>query len=203
MARAERPRRTQAQRTEETRAALVDATIRAIRDDGYRATTTRRVAEYAGVSLGAVAHHFPTRAALIEAALDEVAARVARDLEAEIGALAGVTSTRSRVVLDTLWRSLNDEAFLVWLRVWIAAAEDPDLRDAVLAADARMRALFRRILPPLAPPHVSPTDWLRRMNVAMDTIRGLNLVTFYQPRVDPPRDHWPAARRELVRMLEA
>lgn len=203
MARAERPRRTQAQRTEETRAALVDATIRAIRDDGYRATTTRRVAEYAGVSLGAVAHHFPTRAALIEAALDEVAARVARDLEAEIGALAGVTSTRSRVVLDTLWRSLNDEAFLVWLRVWIAAAEDPDLRDTVLAADARMRALFRRILPPLAPPHVSPADWLRRMNVAMDTIRGLNLVTFYQPRVDPPRDHWPAARRELVRMLEA
>ena len=41
-------RRTQAQRTEETRHRLIDATIRAIRDDGYRATTTRRIADYAG-----------------------------------------------------------------------------------------------------------------------------------------------------------
>ncbi len=203
MVTAERPRRTQAQRTEETRAALVDATIRAIRDDGYRATTTRRVAEYAGVSLGAVAHHFPTRAALIGATLDEVATRVARNLEAETSALGGATSTRSRVLLDTLWRSLNDEAFLVWLRVWIAAGEDPDLRDAVLAADRHMRALFQRVIPPLAPAHVSPADWLRRVNVALDTIRGLNLMTFYQPRNDTPRDHWPNARRELVRMLDA
>lgn len=203
MSSASGPRRTQPQRTEHTRGVLVQATIQAIRDDGYRATTTRRVASYAGVSLGALAHHFPNRSDLIAAALDAVAARLIHSVQVETNALRRGTADASRRLLDALWRSFTDEAFLVWLRVWLAAADDPDLRDAVLEADRRMSRNLARILPRLAPDSLSTTDWMRRLNVCLDAIRGLCLIQHYQPRREPAPDRWQPTRRELIRLLDS
>ncbi|HUD94680.1 TetR/AcrR family transcriptional regulator [Sphingobium sp.] len=58
-------RRTQEERTAQTRLALIDATIAAISDLGYTGASTTLIAEKAGVSRGAMMHHFPTRAALM------------------------------------------------------------------------------------------------------------------------------------------
>ncbi|MFZ3268217.1 MAG: helix-turn-helix domain-containing protein, partial [Mycobacterium sp.] len=62
---------TQQARRDQTRARLIEATIRSIADHGYPATTTRQIAESAGASLGAIAHHFPARVDLIATALEE------------------------------------------------------------------------------------------------------------------------------------
>jgi AcrR family transcriptional regulator len=53
------PRRTQAERREQTRTALLDATVSCLVDLGFSATTTTEVTRRAGVSLGAVMHDFP------------------------------------------------------------------------------------------------------------------------------------------------
>lgn len=197
-----RPRRTQAQRMEQTRSVLVAAAIRALRDDGYRLTTTRRVADYAGVSLGAVAHHFPTRAGLITAALDAVSARLVADVVARTGALRADDPDRTGALLDIMWGSFTGEPFLVWLRVWLAAAEDPELRAAVIEVDRELAGNLTRLLPPLAPDAMDQADWMRRVNVALDAMRGLCLLQHYQPRDGSPTpDRWPATRRELIRLL--
>ena len=54
-------RRTQQQRSDETRAALLDATIICLHEVGYAGTSTTLVSERAGVSRGAQTHHFPTK----------------------------------------------------------------------------------------------------------------------------------------------
>jgi AcrR family transcriptional regulator len=54
-------RRTQAERRESTRTALLDAAVECLIDEGYAAVTTRGVAERAGVSQGAQQHHFDGR----------------------------------------------------------------------------------------------------------------------------------------------
>ncbi|TSE01586.1 TetR family transcriptional regulator [Skermania sp. ID1734] len=195
-------RRTQAERTERTRSLLVEAAIRAIRDDGYQAATTRRVAEYAGVSLGAVAHHFPTRADLIAATLDHVATRVVGAIKEEAAALEGGAQDLG-ALLDVLWRNFTGESFVVWVRVWLAAAADPDLHVAVAAADRRMSENLARVLPPFAPAGLGAADWIRRVNVALDAIRGLSLLETYKPGEAPMPDRWLATRRELLRMLES
>src|SRR5438045_9398121 len=61
-------RRTQAERTASTRAALLDATIDCLVEYGYAHLTTTRVVERAGVSRGAQVHHFPTKAELVSEA---------------------------------------------------------------------------------------------------------------------------------------
>ena len=47
-----RPRRTQAERTAETRSKLIEATVECLIDHGYSGTTTLAVCRRAGVSHG-------------------------------------------------------------------------------------------------------------------------------------------------------
>src|ERR1700684_3852380 len=65
-------RRTQAERTEETRTAILKAAANLIRRRGYARFRTAEVAEEAGLSRGAQLHHFPTKDSLVVATLEYV-----------------------------------------------------------------------------------------------------------------------------------
>ncbi|NOW48241.1 AcrR family transcriptional regulator [Novosphingobium sp. SG751A] len=67
-----RTRRSQEERTAETREALIDAAIATIHEQGYTAASTTLIAERAGVSRGAILHQFGTRAALMAEVVAEV-----------------------------------------------------------------------------------------------------------------------------------
>lgn len=66
-----RVRRTQAQRTSATRAALLDACAQTLATVGYAATTTTTVAVRAGVSRGALQYTFQDRAEMMLAVVGE------------------------------------------------------------------------------------------------------------------------------------
>jgi AcrR family transcriptional regulator len=71
-----RPRRTQADRSATTRAALVKAARGLFADQGFTATSRDQIAERAGVTRGALYHHFESKTA--------VAAAVVAELEDEL-----------------------------------------------------------------------------------------------------------------------
>src|SRR3954453_15810636 len=98
------PRRNQAQRSAATRAALLDATLECLVEDGYANTTTARVAERAGLSRGAHLHHFRTRDALLAAAADHLTHRRHAQL---LAAAEQLPASGDRVGrgLDLLWSS--------------------------------------------------------------------------------------------------
>src|ERR1700747_1260126 len=75
-----KPRRTQAERRAATRAALLDAALECLIEEGYANLTTRNVAERAGVSQGTQMHYFPTRAAFLAEAVRHVAFRLAAEV---------------------------------------------------------------------------------------------------------------------------
>jgi len=65
-------RRTQAERSETTRKQLLDAAAKLIRQNGFGGLRTIEVAKVAGVSRGALLHHFPSKHALVVAVLTHV-----------------------------------------------------------------------------------------------------------------------------------
>ena len=65
-------RRTQAERSETTRKQLLDAATKLIRQKGFGGLRTIEVASLAGVSRGALMHHFPSKHALVVAVLTYV-----------------------------------------------------------------------------------------------------------------------------------
>jgi AcrR family transcriptional regulator len=66
------PRRTQAERSEATRKQLLEAATKLIRQNGFGGLRTIEVANVAGVSRGALLHHFPSKHALVVAVLNHV-----------------------------------------------------------------------------------------------------------------------------------
>lgn len=72
----QRPRRTQADRSATTRSALVKAARELFADQGFAATSRDEIAERAGVTRGALYHHFESKTA--------VAAAVVAELEQEL-----------------------------------------------------------------------------------------------------------------------
>jgi AcrR family transcriptional regulator len=66
------PRRTQAERRETTRKQLLEAAAKLIRQKGFGGLRTIEVAAVAGVSRGALLHHFPNKHALVVGVLTYV-----------------------------------------------------------------------------------------------------------------------------------
>ena len=73
--------RTQQQRREETRRALLDATVESLIEVGFARTTTLEVQRRADVSRGALLHHFPSKAELLVAAVDHLAEKRAAEMK--------------------------------------------------------------------------------------------------------------------------
>jgi AcrR family transcriptional regulator len=74
--------RTQQQRREETRRALLDAAVESLIEVGFARTTTLEVQRRAGVSRGALLHHFPSKAELLVAAVAHLAEMRAKEMKA-------------------------------------------------------------------------------------------------------------------------
>ena len=139
--------RTQQERREDTRARLLGATIDCLVDHGYAGTTTQRVQDRAGLSRGALLHHFATKEALLVAAVSHVAdAQIARVRDE-----AAVTNPGDPV--EMLRRIMSGPLFLAGLELWAAARTEPALLAALLPAERRVGAAVRRLVDDLFPDH--------------------------------------------------
>jgi AcrR family transcriptional regulator len=74
-------RRSNASRSQETRHALVAAARELFAEQGYSATGTPDVAARAGLTRGALYHHFADKQAVFRAVVEAEAAAVAREIE--------------------------------------------------------------------------------------------------------------------------
>lgn len=74
--------RSNRERTEQTRQALIDAGRRLFVEKGYAETATPEIVEAAGVTRGALYHHFEDKKALFRAVIEREAQAVAQAIEA-------------------------------------------------------------------------------------------------------------------------
>jgi AcrR family transcriptional regulator len=143
-------RRTQAERTATTRAALLAATVDTLVERGYRGTTTSDVARRAGVSYGAALHHFPTKTDLLCAAVGHVLESRTADFRKAMADLPPGTATREAAI-DVLWKMFQGPAFTAWLELSLAARTEPEIAPAVERVDREFAEtsveLFRELFP--------------------------------------------------------
>jgi AcrR family transcriptional regulator len=135
-------RRTQAQRRADTIAALVDATIATISEVGYHGTTATEICARAGVSQGALFHHFPTLVDLVVTALGRMTEqRIARYVEFADDVMASVGEPAD--LLRMAGQLAGDPVATVWAEVTIAARTDLELRQRVGPAIEARWSLIR------------------------------------------------------------
>lgn len=168
-----RVRRTQEERTAETRRALVDAAIRVIHRLGYGGATTALIAEEAGVSRGAILHHFGTRAVLMAEVIRDVFEKEQEeysrlDAEAHLGHRASDWPAM-------LWRVFSQPSGLAVLEILQAARSDPELSDRVKATQQAIEELATDAMN--ANFH-APKDalFVDRMRLIVWAVRGLSIA---------------------------
>ena len=88
-------RRTQAERTAETRRRILDAVVESIAELGFQRTTATEIAKRAGVTWGAVQHHFGAKGGILEAVLEDTFER----FEERLGDVSAEAPLARRVAL--------------------------------------------------------------------------------------------------------
>lgn len=97
---AAKARRTQAERTHETRTRILDAAVEVLHRKGYAEFRTADVAKAAGVSRGAQLHHFATKEKLVFATMEHVFDQVKQTSERRAKALRPGEDPLERIVAD-------------------------------------------------------------------------------------------------------
>lgn len=164
-----------------TREGLLDATIRCLVEYGYAGTTTQRIQEAAGVSRGALLHHFPSKAELLVAAIHHIADIRLRHL-GEVAADLGDGPEALAQLVQAIRSAMTGPPFQAALELWAASRTDTQLRAALLPAEKRLgsalRVFFRQHAG-IADPEAARTAF----ESLMALVRGLELTRLM--RADP------------------
>jgi AcrR family transcriptional regulator len=120
-------RRTQAERSEAMRERLIDATLQCLVTEGYSSTTVSKIVETARVSRGAPVHHFPSKAALMEAAAEQLVRRFYISLGKMIQAIEA-SDDRVHALIEAGWRMLlTTPESTALLELLVASRHEPEL----------------------------------------------------------------------------
>lgn len=178
-------RRTQAERSGETRRRILDAAVALLGEHGYAGLRTGDVVSAAGVSKGALTHHFPSKDALVVAVVEHVFVRASEQAR-QRARRASSPDDALRALIADAQEFFFSELFLIALDLAIQGR----LQDAAENSVAELSAATR--LPVEAHWHAALVDSGVPPGIADDLlwltlsiVRGLAVRRLWQH--DPPR----------------
>ena len=124
----------QAQKSAATRNLIVEAAIRCFVDLGYAQTTTTAIAEKAGLSRGAMLHHFPSKIDIVRAAVDYLHGTRLKAYRKAIQRGLPLEGDRVRNAVDAFWSHVRHPMYVAFFELSVAARTDRELTSILLPA---------------------------------------------------------------------
>lgn len=115
-----------ASRRSAMRRRLIDSAIESLHDVGYSAATTIDILKRAGVSRGALLHHFPTKVDLMLATAEHIVGLQTTWYDEQL-ALVGDPVERFVAITSITWRALREPTGMALLEILMATRSDPEL----------------------------------------------------------------------------
>jgi AcrR family transcriptional regulator len=191
-------RRTQAERREATSTALLDASIECLVEEGYANATTRRIAERAGVTPGALQHHFASKAELLAQAIRHARKGFGQEMLAHGPPDAPSIQARCEQLLDRMWEVHRGPFFQASTELLVAARTDANLRTTLVEVQhesALLNVVAARIL---YPEMADQPGFAQVIETGQAAIRGLALLAFVdEAEADTA---WPAVRAHIMEL---
>ena len=137
-------RRTQADRSATTRTRILAAVVQCVDELGLARTTSQAIAGSAGVTVGAVQHHFPSKADVLRAVLEDSFDRLSEEFAG--ASVGGSLKDRVSVFVDRAWLHYGSVRFRSTLEIVLSARELRDTTDwargPIAESTARARGLW-------------------------------------------------------------
>ena len=165
----------QEERTRAMRQRLLEATVDCLVEHGWSGTSTTLVSQRAGVSRGAQLHHFPTKDALVLAAVAHLSELRGQELrEAAVRLPTG--RRRTRAVLEMYAAHYTSPVFTAALELWVAARTDEALHGAVVRLEQRVGREAHLIAVDALGVDESRPGVRELVQATLDLVRGLGLA---------------------------
>ncbi len=141
---------------------------------GLSKTTTLEVQKRAGVSRGALLHHFPTHADLLSMTISRLIELNETAVWSEAEKLKDIADPLTRSV-RTLANAYAHPSFVAELELWIASRADPALRTALRTAEQDAIADRDRVLIQLFEGLLDQPGARKAIDLTIEFIRGLTI----------------------------
>jgi AcrR family transcriptional regulator len=182
-------RRTQDERSSATREALLEAAMWMFAKDGYAATTTREIAQRAGVSRGALQYHFTSWSELVTAVFEYFEREMGRRFVFD--RTIGSKGLEERVdhVVETYHRLLTSPFRRAALNIWLGISADRELRplirkrmrDSLAAGDRALSRIFADV-------RIDRDDFRSLRRIVMMAVAGYAVSEGIEPDASWVRD---------------
>jgi len=173
------------------REALVAATLRCLKQFGHDGVSVRRISAAAGVSIGLINHHFPSKAELVAEAYESLAL----SLQDSIRRQAENRAAAPRDRLSGFFRAsfapdlLDPALFNVWLVFWSMVVHSPEIRAVHDRTYGKYRAVLESLLGRLSQSDAAPPFKLRQAAIALSALLdGLWVELSLSPGTFKPRE---------------
>ncbi len=162
----------QSLKSAQTRARLIEATIRCIVKFGYANTTTPQVAAEAGLSRGAMLHHFENGEALIKAAIVELHDKRLRAFRRA----AESENHDPGMLVRTYWRQISKPTFIAFHELALASRTNPGLARILQPLQLELRERFNAQATVLFPEWQGDREGFRyAMTLSQTLLEGMAL----------------------------
>jgi AcrR family transcriptional regulator len=186
----------------DTRRRILDATVLCLQEYGYAGTTTVRVVERAGVTRGALAHHFASKADMVAAAVGHIAATRTSEALPKLER-AQQSDDPIDAGLDLLWAMHEGPLFVAVVELWVAARSDPQLQRRVAVLEQATTSMVVDFAKALFGAASDDPALLRAIYTTMDAVRGILLTTIAAPRSAAEHQaRWRRAKADLRVLFE-
>ncbi len=142
-----RERRSHAERTAETRARIIGAVVESIAERGFQRTTASEIAQRAGVTWGAVQHHFGGKDGMLIAVLEDSFDRFAQKLE-DIPIEGTSLEKRAALFIDRAWEHFGSAQYRSTFEILLNVLVREDLDEHSTWQERMFRAwdrIWRRL----------------------------------------------------------
>lgn len=197
---------TRAQRSEDSRARILDAAVACLVDGGYSGATTLTIQGEADVSRGRLLHHFPSRDRLLVAAAQHLAVKRVADTEERVLRLldgrpdAGGVARADRVI-ELLWQSFSEPHFWASVELWTAARSNGEIAEALRPEERRLGGAIRGSMARMFGDELASHPRFKQVrDILLTSMRGAALTYTFDPR-DPASDPMLPQWKDLVRVL--
>src|ERR1700689_545251 len=173
------------------REALVEATLSCLKQFGHEGVSVRRISAAAGVSIGLINHHFPSKSGLIAETYETLALSLLDSIRRQ----AENKSVAPRERLSNFFRAsfapeiLDPQLFNVWLVFWSMVAHSPEIRAVHFSTYGKYRSVLESLLDQLVDSGAAPPFKLRPAAIALSALLdGYWVELSLSPTVFKPRE---------------
>lgn len=199
----QRLRRTQVERSEQTRRQLIDATIELLMERGLAQTTVQEICRRAEVTTGALQHHFGSKSELVANVIGVLFVPFTSEIVPLREPLRSPLVARVERLVERYWKIYSDPRYYAVSEILLSIRHDPVVHRMATEFRAGQLASFIAFVPREFPDVALPPERMAEIAYfALDLMRGFTVRLLFDKDPKLERQMFHKACRLILDEIE-